>query len=465
MPRPHPPLWLVGLAVWAIAALAIPAAGLVLAAAESGAPVMLPALLAITADSLLLAAGLTALALALAYPLARAVTAPWLLLFVMIAPLARAIGALALGMSPGTGSVALARLAGDVPLAALLLRARLRTRPRSWLDAAADLGAGPWRRFVVVEWPHLRPAYLLAAVCIGLLALGDATIAAVAGGGKRYTLGLALREAVLLDAHPRRAAAIAAIFAAIALPSAWALARGLRAAGRSREGRDPPPARAGLAILAVCAAPIAALVVPAVTWPLGQGDALLLRQLPATLAGAGASAVLAAAIGCVTGLAAPPRWSPALLLPLALPPAVYGAAWLVTAQQLGWGPGSGLTFVTLLPGQVAIAHAGATAAFAGAGRLADAARDLGAGPAARARWLWWPLAWPIGAALALVAFALAIGDAGAAAFTSGPGGSTLAVGLEILGRGGDLGAVPRWALGLGLVPLLAAALAALLRRR
>ncbi|MDC0720380.1 ABC transporter permease subunit [Nannocystis bainbridge] len=465
MSRPHAALWLAGLLLWAFAALAAPAAGLVLAAAEPGTPVRLPTLLAIAGDSLVLAAALAGLALALAYPLARAVTAPWLLLFVMIAPLARAIGALALGLSPGTGAVALARLAGDVPLAALLLRARLRTRPRSWLDAAADLGAGPWRRFVTVEWPHLRPAYALAAVCLVLLALGDATIAAVAGGGKRFTLGLALREAVLLDAHPRRAAAIAALFAAIAVPCAWALARGLRAAGRSRDDRQPPAARAGLAVLVVCAAPIAALVVPAVTWPLGQGDALLAAQLPATLASAGASAVLAAALGCVTGLAAPARWSPALLLPLALPPAVYGAAWLVTAQQLGWRPGPLLTFVTLLPGQVAIAHAGAAAAFADLGRLADAARDLGAGPAARARWLWWPLARPIGAALALVAFALALGDAGAAGFTSGPGGSTLAVGLEILGRGGDLGAVPRWALALGLVPLLAAALAALLRRR
>lgn len=465
MPRLPAALLRLGLALWVLTAIAAPLAGLLLAAREPGPPVMLGTLLAIAGDSLLLAAGLTALALALAYPLARAVTAPWLLLLVMIAPLARAIGALAFGMSPGTGSVALARLAGDAPLAALLLRARLRTRPQSWLDAAADLGAGPWRRFVAVEWPHLRPAYALAAVCVALLAIGDATIAAVAGGGKRYTLGLALREAVLLDAHPRRAAAIAALFVALAVPCAWALARGLQATGRAREGRATPRLHLGFVPLALCAAPVAALVPAALTCPPGQGDALLLATLPATLASAGLAALVAAAIGCVTGLAAPARWSPALLLPLALPPAVHGAAWLVSAQQLGWGPGLGLTVVTLLPGQVAIAHAGATAALAGSERLADAARDLGAGLGARARWLWWPLAWPIGAALALVGFAYAIGDAGAAAFTSGPGGSTLAVGLEILGRGGDPGAVPRWALGLGLVPLLAAALAALLRRR
>lgn len=457
--------WVVGLVVWAGVTVVAPGVGLVVAAGEGGSDVMMGKLLAIAGESVVVAAGISAAALVLAYPLARACAAPWLLLFVMIAPLARAIGARELGLAPGTGAVALARLAGDVPLAALLLRARLRTRPRSWLDAAADLGAGAWRRFLDVEWPHLRPAYALAAVFLIVLAVGDATIAAVAGGGKHYTLGLALREAVLLDAHPRRALAIAGMFVGIAAPCAWALARGLRDAGRSRVGRPAPDRRAGAWVLAICAAPLVGLVPAAVGSPIGAGDSLLMGLLPTTLATAGLAAVVAAGIGCVTGLGVPARWSPALLLPLVVPPTVYGAAWLVAAQGLGWGPGWGLTVWTLLPGQIAVAHAGATAALIGHERLADAARDLGAGRWGRIRWLWWPLAWPIGAALALVALAQAIGDAGAAAFTSGPGGSTLAVGLEILGRGGDRGAVPRWALGLGLVPLLMAGVAGLLRRR
>lgn len=451
-------------AVWWVVAFGVPLAGVVSLAAAPGAAVGGSALLAVGADSVALGAALAVVALALAYPLARAVSAPWLLTCVMIAPLARAIGALQLGLAPGTGAFALARLAGDAPLAALLLRVRLRSRPQSWLDAAADLGAGPWRRFRAIEWPHLRPAYAVAGALVLLLGLGDATTAAVAGGGKRYTLALALREAVLLDAHPRRAAVIAGMLIAVAVPCAWALARGLREAARGRSGREGRPGRAGLGVLALCVLPIAALIGPALAWPWSAGDELLLSQVPATLASAGVAAILGAGLGCAAGLGLPPRWGPTMLLPLALPPAVYGAAWLTVAQRLGWGPGDGLTVVALLPGQVAIAYAGAVLAAADAEKLADSARDLGAGLAARARWLWWPLMAPTGVALALVAFAYAVGDAGASAFTSGPGGSTLAVGLEIVGRGGEVGVVPRWALGLASLPLLLAGLAGLIRR-
>lgn len=445
-------------------AAAVPLVGLALLAAAPGPEVGVRVLLALGAESVALGLALAAVSLALAYPLARAVAAPWLLTCVMIAPLARAIGALHLGLAPGTGSFALARVAGDLPLAALLLRVRLRSRPQSWLDAAADLGAGPWRRFWAIEWPHLRSAYALAGVLVLLVGLGDATTAAIAGGGKRYTLALALREAVLLDAHPRRAAVITAMFVAVALPCAWALARGLREAARGRGGREGRPSRAGLVVLALCGLPIAGLIGPALAWPWSAGDDLLLSQVPATLASAGVAAALAAGLGCAAGIGLPTRWGPAVLLPLALPPAVYGAAWLAAAQALGWGPGTGLTVCALLPGQVAIAYAGAALAAAGAERLADSARDLGAGTWARARWLWWPLMAPTGVALALVAFAYAIGDAGASAFTSGPGGSTLAVGLEIVGRGGEVAVVPRWALMLASLPLLLAALAGVMRR-
>jgi ABC-type Fe3+ transport system permease subunit len=464
VPRPLVPVAALS-ALWLAATVGVPLVGLALLAGEPGPPTRGATLLAIMGDSVMLAAASTAVALACAYPIARAVPAPLLLTCAMISPLARAIGALRFGLPPGTGSIALARLAGDVPLAALLLRVRLQSRPQSWLDAAADLGAGPWRRFWTVEWPHLRPAYALAAAIVLLVALGDATTGALAGGGKRYTLALALREAVLTDAHPRRAATIAALFVAIAVPCAWGLSRGLRDAAQGRRGREGVAPGIGWSVLAIaCGLPLAGLVAPAIAEPWGVGDDIVLGQVPATLTSAGIAAIVAAAIGCAAGVGLPPRLGPALVLPLALPPAVYGAAWLSAAQAVGWGPGTGLTFVALLPGQVAIAYAGAVLAAAGSRRLADSARDLGAGAAARVRWLWWPLLAPTGVALALVALAFAVGDAGAAAFTSGPGGSTLAIGLEIVGRGGELGVVPRWALILAALPLLLAAVAGLIRR-
>lgn len=455
----------------ALLGIALPLVGVGLgAAAASAAPAPAPATeLAVLAEiagaSALQILALTLVAVALAYPLARAAPAPWLLACVLIAPLARSIGALHLGLPPGTGAFAWARLAGDLPLAALLVQLRLRSRPPGLLDAAADLGAGPLRRFWAVEWPHLRPALALAAVLVLLLGLGDATTAAIAGGGKRYTLALALREALLVDGQPRRAAILAAIFVAIAIPCAVGLARGLRAAARGRAGGAQRPALGGLALLLVCGAPAAALLAPALAEPLGPGDALLLAQVPATLASAGIAAVIAAAIGGAAGLGLRARWGPAFVLPLALPPAVHGAAWLALGPRLGLGPGAALTVLALLPGQIAIAYAGAVLASAGAERLADGARDLGADLWARVRWLWWPRFAPTLAALALVAFAYAVGDAGASAFTSGPGGSTLAVGLEIVHRGPEVGVVPRWSLGLAVLPVALCGLALRLRRR
>lgn len=450
---------------WVLVAVLLPLIGLGLLAAAPGPAVGIATLLEVAGVSVAHSIGLTLAALLLAYPLARAAPAPWLLVCVMVAPHARAIGALELGLSPGTGAFTWARLAGDLPLAALLVQLRLRSRPPSLLDAAADLGAGPWRRFWAVEWPHLRPALALAAVMVLLLDLGDATTAALAGGGKRYTLALALREALLVDAVPRRAAVIAAMFFVLAIPCALALGRGLRDAARGRLAGARRRAPAGLALLALCGAPVAALIAPAIAWPWSSGDAILLGQVPATLGSAGIAAVIAAAIGAAAGLGLGARWGPLMLLPLALPPAVHGAAWIALGPRLGLGPGTALTVLALLPAQVAIAYAGAVLASAGADRLADAARDLGAGVVDRIRYVWAPLLGPTAAALAMVAFAYAIGDAGASAFTSGPGGSTVAVGLEIVSRGAEVGVVPRWALGLALAPVLLAAAATWIRRR
>jgi ABC-type sugar transport system permease subunit len=55
---------------------------------------------------------------------------------------------------------------GDVwkmtPFVALLLLAGLESIDRSLYDAARIDGAGPWRRFVEITWPLLRPALLVA---------------------------------------------------------------------------------------------------------------------------------------------------------------------------------------------------------------------------------------------------------------------------------------------------------------
>ena len=155
-----------------------------------------------------------------------------------------------------------------------------------------------------------------------------------------------------------------------------------------------------------------------------------------------------------------------VLLPLAVPPVAYGALMLGAGRVLGLGPGPALTLLGLLPMRVALAYAGAVLAVGAVQReVIDSARDLGANAGARLLRVWLPLLAPAGAALGLVGFAHALAEGSVPAFTAGPGGSTLAVGMAIVARGGEIDVIPRWALGLSLAPVAAVWLSAWLWRR
>lgn len=454
--------------VWVVVSLGLPLASLVREGlAASGPPV--PGWVFVQAGlrGLGLAAAVAAVAVVAAYPVARSVRPAVLLVLALVAPLARAIGVLGLGLAPGAGAVILAQSAGAIPLAALVVQLRLRGRPRAWLEAAADLGAGPWRRFRAVELPVIGPALALAGGWSALWALGDVTTLELAGGGKVYTLALLLRDAVLAEADPRRAAVIVAALLAVALPCALAIARGLAGLLGEVGAGGPPPGR-GLRViawgwLAVAGLPLVGLV-GSLSFETGGSSAALLRgMLGRSVALTLLVGLVAAGLGFALALARRPRSAAGrrdvvaglVLLPLAVPPVVYGALMVASGPALGLGPGPVLTFLALLPEAVALAYAGAALAVGSVQReVVDAARDLGAGPAARVWRVWRPLLAPAGVALTLVGFARALAEASVPAFTSGPGGGTLAVGMAIVARGGEVGVVPRWALGLSLAPVL-----------
>ena len=429
-----------------------------------------------------LAAAVASVAVVCAYPVARAVPSPVLLMLLLVSPLARALGVLGLGLAPGPPAVLLAQSTGAIPLAALVLQLRIRGRPAALLEAAADLGAGPWRRFVAIEAPLLAPAFALAAGWSALASLGDVATLELAGGGKVYTLALLLRDAVLSEANPRRAAAIVAVMLAVALPCALAMARALAGlAGESGSGdRRPGPRLVALGWcgVVISAAPLVGLLGSGMTGGDGRegtGGSLLWGLLPRSLALTLACGAIAAGLGfglaMLLRLRRPLRAGRDLaaalvLLPLALPSVVYGALMLPAGRLLGIGPGSTLTLLGLLPMRVALAYAGAVLAVAAVQReVVDGARDLGAGPVARLLRIWWPLLAPAGVALGIVGFAHALADGSVPAFTTGPGGSTLAVGMAIVARGGEVEVVPRWALGLSLAPVGAVWLAVWAWRR
>jgi ABC-type Fe3+ transport system permease subunit len=472
--------------------LAVPLAALLAAAQGPAGPTSLAqaAILRSTAWTLGLGLGVGLGAAALAYPVARAVPVPLLVGAVMVTPLARALGVLGLGLAPGPLAAALALAAGAVPLAALVVRLRLQARPVRWLEAAADLGASAWARAWWIERPYLWPAAITAAAWVALQVLGDVTVLRTAGGGKVYGPALMARDALLRDGAPGRALLVVLVLLAVALAVAARLAHDLRAlpaaAGRALgrglgRAHGPFPTLGGAlgwalgwALWLACLLPLLGLVPAIVAVPADpRGIERLLALVPSTLTLAVGVSVVAVPVAFGLVLALRRREAVAsgsrgrgglaraslgptlvLLLPLAVPPSVLGSLWLGAATRLGLQPGELLTAAAFVPAALALAYLAAFLLLrAVPGSLPAAAADLGAGPWGRLRLLWWPAARAALGVTALLTLAWIVGEPSIPAFTAGPGGSTLAMGLQVLGHGGDVGTLHRGCLVLALVPL------------
>ncbi|MBN9074147.1 MAG: ABC transporter permease subunit [Rhizobiales bacterium] len=78
-----------------------------------------------------------------------------------------------LGLRLGIWSVFIGHLFWALPFALVLTLVIYSRFDRVLLDAAADLGAGPWQRFRLVEWPFLRPAFFGAGLFGFLLSFNE----------------------------------------------------------------------------------------------------------------------------------------------------------------------------------------------------------------------------------------------------------------------------------------------------
>lgn len=78
-----------------------------------------------------------------------------------------------LGLRLGLWSVLLGHTLWALPFAVLLMLVILTRFDRRLLDAAADLGASPRQRFLLVEWPFLRPAVFGAGLFGFLLSFSE----------------------------------------------------------------------------------------------------------------------------------------------------------------------------------------------------------------------------------------------------------------------------------------------------
>ena len=407
---------------------------------------------------------------------ARVIPPVVLLAVLLLGRFVVAQGILALGIAPGATAAVLAAIVHTSGFAALIVALRMRARPTALLEAAADLGAGPLTRAWRIAGPHLRPAWLAAFAWSLLQVLGDVIAFELAGGGRAYTLGLWIRDALVQEDAPDRALLGILVLLGLACASAWAIARELGRGQLDRRQPDPPAptwlAGLGWASLVLALAGPGRLLFGAHPRGFGPVDERLLELLGQSLAIAGIVAGIAAVLGF--GLAIATRSASAssrvatvlVLTPLAIPPSVLGLLSLSAASSIGWRPGVGLTVASLLGPAVALAFVAARVLIAAIpAALVDAAVDLGAGPRDRLRLVWLPLGRPAVLVAAAVAFAWSLAQAAIPAFTSGPGGDTLAVALTIHARAGSLELVRRWSLILAVTALAAAVVVALVARR
>jgi ABC-type spermidine/putrescine transport system permease subunit II len=410
---------------------------------------------------------------ALAALLARTVPPILLLALLLTSRAIESLGVLALGMQPGVVAAGLALVVDLAPLAALVVLLRLRTRPVELIESAADLGAGPWVRARLIGWPHLQPAFLVAFVWALLEVLGDAVALEIAGGGKAYTPGLLIRDALVHEHAPARAVVGLLGLLIVALPCAWLLAGELRraevASFRPLPHAAPVIRALGFTSFAMLLAIPAALLLGEHPQGFGTRDAMLVRLLGRTAGIAGSVALLAAVGGFLMAIALGPSRSRAavavLVLPLALPASVFGLLALAVAGELGLHPGIVLTVLALLPQALALGFLVARVLSSVVPRvLIEAAADLGANAIDRLRLIWLPLGRPALLVAFAVVFTWVLGQSATPAFTSGPGGDTLAVGLAVMARGGDLEMVRRWALAIVVVPMVLVAIPSLVQR-
>lgn len=103
------------------------------------------------------------------------------------------------------------------------------------LDAAADLGASPWRTFVKVTLPLSKPGVLIGSIFVSVLVLGEFATPKVIGGTQNPLIGNNLVAQASLLQFPQ-ASVTSAVLVVTALVFVFVLTRLLRSRGQSGTG-------------------------------------------------------------------------------------------------------------------------------------------------------------------------------------------------------------------------------------
>lgn len=396
-------------------------------------------------------------------------------------------------LQEGLVAILVAHVLFNVAVVVRTVGATVRVLPADAADAAATLGAGPWRAFWTVTFPQLRAATIAAAGIVFVFTFSSFGVVRILGGVRRSTIEVEIWRAATRRGDVAAAAGLtllqlAAVGTAVAV-SAWLQRRVAVAVEPDARARLRSPRRSERRVVAVTvtalaaaiAVPLAALVQRSLRigggWSLTAWRTLGSNEIrpglrsgvdPLTALTVSVRAMLVAtALTLVVGLLASCAVTvarrggrvldSALTLPLATSAVTIGLGLLITFNRR---PFDWRAEWWLVP----VGHALVATPFVlrtvvpvlravPPGRL-DAAATLGVRPLRAWATVVLPHARrPLATAAALTA-AISLGEFGASSFLSRSGGETLPV--AIAGLLGRPGAIPQ-AQGYALATLLAAA--------
>ena len=343
----------------------------------------------------------------------------------------------------GLAGILLAHVFFNLPLATLLLLARLEAVPGETWRLAAQLGLGPRPVFRLIEWPALRAALPGVAAIIVLVSVTSFTIVLTLGGGPAATtLEVAIYQALRFDFDPPRAVVLAILQMGLCL-ALIVLLRGaggsaLALPGLGRASRRPDLGGTaslltdglvigavvlfiGLPVLSVLgaglSAPLLAILVDSVTWR-AVATSLGIALFAALLAVGGAwCIVVAGRAEGVAGARARLLTSGGGVL-LVLPPLVIGAGWFLVLNRFGLAFWLAPLAVILVNALMTLPFAARILAAADAASPRDHHRlcaSLGLDGWPRLRLIDWPLLARAFSFAGALCAALSLGDLGMAA--------------------------------------------------
>ncbi|MBL6765098.1 MAG: ABC transporter permease [Verrucomicrobiae bacterium] len=99
-------------------------------------------------------------------------------------------------LAPGMTTMILAHVTMQIPIVAIIVRARLEIWGDSYEEAAADLGASPTKRFRMITVPLMKPGVIAGGLLAFTLSLGDFVVSLFTAGPGSKTVPILVYQKI-----------------------------------------------------------------------------------------------------------------------------------------------------------------------------------------------------------------------------------------------------------------------------